>query len=709
MSDSENEEFNPEEKETPLVIRAAPVENRPLVTQVRRLPLGTTPVRGTTVRNTPIRGTSPERATLSRGATLRRISPNRGTTRGASLRRTSPVRGGSSQRTSPERVVRRTSPTRTVSSPTRTIPSLREETKIAPPIVEEKLNLNTLPPDVLQHIAEFSGINDIRTLVQTFSAAGVIRGIPLPLGSLEMTMDDTFRYFSNPGWNVTELKIVIEKNKSEFKLPEHMYAKLNKLELIGPIDVFTNLGNLYYCTSLKSFALRITSGGTSNGPKLDLLSKKITSLSIEDDKSTISVTDIIPTFPLLQHLSLRNNLISRIDFLKSTPRLLSLNLSGNILLVNIRGLEYCPNLTSLNLIDCIKLTRPEGWHFVPKLKELHLDLTTIQPDFHPDLNLYSQLETLDITNVRTLDWMPMMKKLTKLDLSKLNSLRGIDKFPNLTDLLLSGSFDNLVGLEECKNIQSLGLLNCPNLDDIWAIKDYTKLTNLEILNCPLIDDIPSFITLTNLTILGENKVDDYSFLAECRKLTHLAVRLKTTRAYIFYSSIANLEFLEVLSIAGGRDVEFPNLPNLSKLKHLTLYNFGFLRYLTYLKNFPSLQSLYLKGAISITDFASIGQLPNLEELRIEDCAALESLHGLQPCINLRTLIISNCQTLSNTHPLLQIRNRLTKVRISGTLLFLEGFNNQFMRNLSSQFPGWRVKRSTPDEVLGKNTLVVYGL
>jgi hypothetical protein len=318
-------------------------ENSPVVIRTHSY-RASSPVRtASSVRRTSNRTSSPSRVTSPERETLNRT--------------TSPVRGTLDRTTSPNRTlnteIRTSSPNRQVISTRNTS---QEEKKITPPIAEEKLNLSILPPEILQHIAEMLGYNDIRTLTKTFKSAAIIRTLPIPLGNIEITTFNTFRYFSNPEWNITELKIKLG-SVEEFKLPNHMYTKLNKLELIFPGGNSNLLANLFKCINLSSFTL---TGPPLNGEVASTiilsLTKKLTTLIISGN---VNIDPKI-NFPVLQHLTIRDENIPNLDFIQFTPKLLSLDLSGNNTLKDITGLKYCPNLTSLNVLKCRELVRPTG-------------------------------------------------------------------------------------------------------------------------------------------------------------------------------------------------------------------------------------------------------------------------------------------------------------------------------------------------------------
>jgi hypothetical protein len=312
------------------------------------------------------------------------------------------------------------------------------------------------------------------------------------------------------------------------------------------------------------------------------------------------------------------------------------------------------------------------------------------------------LEILYIFSTLPLDWVPEIKTLKKLFLFRLDTLEDIRKFPHLNSLSLFGSFTNLSGLEDCKEIESLTLVGCLNLDDISAIQDYTTIKELIIANCPQVERVPSFKSLTRLVITGDNKIEDYNFLSECTNLTTLMVDLRTARPYIFYYSIANLQFLETLEISRSEDVKFPYLPNLVNLKSLSLYDFSYLESFIYLRELPKLEKLHLYEIPKLKDFVSLAGCASLKELSVENCTDLHSLTGLEFCTNLNTLIIENCPDLGELDTLQLIKGQLIKVRISGTQLFVSDMNE-----FADTFPGWRAQRLTLDDGIG--SLITYGL
>lgn len=141
----------------------------------------------------------------------------------------------------------------------------------------------------------------------------------------------------------------------------------------------------------------------------------------------------------------------------------------------------------------------------------------------------------------------------------------LNKLSSLENLAIENSdvtSDQLMSLEQLKNLKSLDLKNCPNLKFDFIIR-IQNLTELSIQQCPLIDDkdLRNIDQLTKLRVNLNYNIDTLN-LNHMKKLKYLS--LKSTN-----SRIDELFELETLFITESLS---PCLKNLSKLKKLCFDN-----------------------------------------------------------------------------------------------------------------------------------------
>ena len=209
-------------------------------------------------------------------------------------------------------------------------------------------------------------------------------------------------------------------------------------------------------------------------------------------------------------------------------------------------------------VDFSKAMNPVVQFKDPKLKERILSEMKNQKLIDQDEQDITEKDALKVTNLSIASGE-----------SAISSLRGIEKFKNLTTLDLSGH----------------------QLSDITQLKDLNNLTNLN-LGDNQISDITSLKNLNNLTELQlhNNKITDISSIKDLTKLTYLVLDFNGEISNI--TSLKNLTNLTYLGLGENKISDITSLKNLNKLTEIHL-NGNQISDVTPLKDLTNLKNLWL--------------------------------------------------------------------------------------------------------------------
>ena len=210
--------------------------------------------------------------------------------------------------------------------------------------------------------------------------------------------------------------------------------------------------------------------------------------------------------------------------------------------------------------------------------------TDPMPDPPPEIGFLSNcsfLEGLDVTSLIDYDFsflkdLPNLKRLSVNTIGK-TEINLINQ-RSLEYLAIEWRKGKIRGLENCKNLSSLGLIDYSE-QDLNPIRSVGSLKDLRIKTAGIVS-VEGIEELHRLERL---------LLGNCRKLTSIR-------------SINGLEQLESLEIEACRKIsDFDELTNLPKLEHLRLTNCGEIASLAFTDNFPSLERLVINGNTTIAD------------------------------------------------------------------------------------------------------------
>ena len=205
--------------------------------------------------------------------------------------------------------------------------------------------------------------------------------------------------------------------------------------------------------------------------------------------------------------------------------------------------------------------------------------------------------------------------------SDLSPIAGLTKMKRL-DLSLGFEVTNLDALAGMTQLESLRLWGSSNngksgITDIGGLAGMTKLTDLQLNLGDVRDFSPlaGLVSLTNLNLYGDYKVEDLSPFAGMTKLTSLNIEL-------------------------GGTADFSPLAGMTSLTEMRIYGDYIIEDLSFLRNLTQLQSLqmnggYSEGAPVMDDLSDLSNLTKLTSIHMN--VPVASLDGLESLTSLREL------------------------------------------------------------------------
>ncbi len=394
----------------------------------------------------------------------------------------------------------------------------------------------------------------------------------------------------------------------------------------------------------------------------------------------------LPNLTTLKILSTAT--VTSIQGLGSLSALTHLNLRHNNLstLDNLQDMEKLAALTTLNLQDNFELNSLQGIEKLPSLNSLYLrnndNLSSLQ-----DLNKLTGLTTLHLRS-KLLNNLQVINKLTGLTTLDLNSnfmsnLQGLEKLVELTSLNLSGNkLTNLQGLEKLTELTTLNLSN-NNLNNLHGLENLTTLKTLSLTgnnNLSSLQGIEKLTALTTLKLSGKIKLDNLQGLEKLSSLTTLILS--------YNYNLSNLHDLEKLTSLTTLDLGSKNLKSLQGLEKLTSLttlnlrgNVLNLRGNVYLKNLQAIENLTTLVNLDLNGnkLKGLQYLEKLTSLTTLDLShnKLNSLQGLEKLTSLTTLNLSR-NNLTNLQGLEKL-TALTTLNLSGN----RNLNIQGLENLTA--------------------------
>jgi len=325
-------------------------------------------------------------------------------------------------------------------------------------------------------------------------------------------------------------------------------VNINTLSLIN-CDLVNSLVGLENCIALEN----ITFSGL---PCLDDISSlayciNIRELFIHDCEILEDVTGLAGIVEL-DYLQLSKcPRLSNLTPLASCFKLTKIDMHTCPSIMDVYFLSKCPNLEIISFMNCSSLSNLDGIQSCKKLKRLIITNCTIL-DLSP-LSLCTSLTVLrynknSLQNLDTLTSTSLQELY--LDESKIVSLVGLDKCPNLNVLSLV-QCDELMDISSvgsCLNLISLTINGCINLASLSGVQNCLALKDLSANDCIGLKSLKELSTCINLRRLDINRssfIYDITALTNCRKLIYLDIsycRLIT--------SVRELSFIPDLFIEG---------------------------------------------------------------------------------------------------------------------------------------------------------------
>jgi Leucine-rich repeat (LRR) protein len=205
----------------------------------------------------------------------------------------------------------------------------------------------------------------------------------------------------------------------------------------------------------------------------------------------------------------------------------------------------------------------------------------------------------------------------------LENLECCQEMPSLYLLELKGSsmLKSLAGVEHCKNLSTLRIEECPNLEEIEAI---ARLEKLEWLSISFSENEISFpvvsSSLKHVVLRGMQGFDDLRFLGNATKLEVLDLSESDVRSL---SGLEKMTSLDSVSLTSCYSLE--SLRGLSHLGSMTLLDLSDCRSLKNLDHIPEtnqLEHVVVKGCLELDDVDGLLKLKNLKIFEWLDCPKL---------------------------------------------------------------------------------------
>jgi len=124
----------------------------------------------------------------------------------------------------------------------------------------------------------------------------------------------------------------------------------------------------------------------------------------------------------------------------------------------------------------------------------------------------------------------------------------------------------------------------------------------------------------NIELINFNaKVKNLHLLPHFKSIKYVGIDTITPSLVELLTQLPNLQ---ILSISGNRQENWPALKSILSLKYIILYNIKKLSSLEFLRGMTQLESLFLSEVLKLNDISALETTPNIRELALEG-----NLHG----------------------------------------------------------------------------------
>ncbi|TYJ44799.1 hypothetical protein E1A91_A02G008900v1 [Gossypium mustelinum] len=464
-------------------------------------------------------------------------------------------------------------------------------------------------------------------------------------------------------------------------LKEFCISKCNRLSKIGEgLSTFTSLEELKLngCAKLSSIpdleefsSLRILD--ISDCEELETIPirercSSLEKLQVSSCPKLCKIGDWLSTSTNLEELKLSACAnLSSIPDLEGFSYLRILDISDCYKLETIPIRERCSSLEKLHVSSCPKLSKIGDWlSTCTSLEELKLNdcayLSAI-----PDLEGFSSLRILDLSDYHELETVPIRGRCSSLEKLHVSSCPKLSKIGD--------------GLSTSTSLEELKLNDCADLSSIPDLEGFSSLRILDISDCRELETIP---------IRGRCSSLEKLHVSSCPKLSKIGDWLSTSTS------------LEELKLSGCANLSsIPDLEGFSSLRVLDISDCHELKTVPIRGRCLSLEKLQISSCqniIKIEDWLStatcleelkLNNCPNLSSildlegfssLRILDCHKLETVPIRGRCVSLEKLLISRCPKLSNIGDGLSTATCLKELKLShcgnlNSIPVLKGFSS----------------------------------
>ncbi|KAF5198873.1 Disease resistance protein [Thalictrum thalictroides] len=413
----------------------------------------------------------------------------------------------------------------------------------------------------------------------------------------------------------------------------------------------------------------------------------------------------------LRNLDVSNTHIEKLPMLSKNSVMVQLILKDCEFLEELPPLEL-PRLQVLDLSGSTKFKtfKDDSLEKLCRLKTLNLSETQVAT--LPTLSQCSDLRKIILRNCLTLETLPQvgaLKRLELLDLSGAIAFKrfrddSLGKMEDLQELNLSGTqVVQVPSLSECRNLHNLILGNCSKLE---------ILPNLEALSALVVLDLSRAVSLTKFPTqstgqrnyhlevlnLSGTQVSDLSFLSGCINICQLFLRDCPNIQTL--PPLDKLTRLEVFDISGSNIGDFSFLSGCNNLRQLSLRGCSDLEVLSF-EGMHNLQKVDLSERPMKMLPSSFSGLKNVSTLLLKECLYLESLPRIESFTGLEVLDLS-CTKVRDFPNGISALNHLR-------FLKLQDGNNLWEFHSAKSFENFHLCLFAPKERIGERDIYLQGL
>ncbi|KAL5711116.1 hypothetical protein ACHQM5_021607 [Ranunculus cassubicifolius] len=335
-----------------------------------------------------------------------------------------------------------------------------------------------------------------------------------------------------------------------------------------------------------------------------------------------------------------------------------ISVESNLIQLLLKG---CPDLKELPHLDLQKLevlNLSGSIHFkkfsscsLGKLLRLKtLDLSATQVTELPNISGCSNLRHLVLRNCLSLETLPQLKELLKLEVLDLSGASAFKQFHDnylgemgkLQELNLSGTqVIEVPSLDLCRNLVKLIFRDCAKLETLPQLRALSRLNVLDLSGAVsfMAFQDQSFDDKDNLQIMdvSETQVVERPLLSGCSNLRQLLLRDCSKLKQL--PPVDILTRLEVLNLSGTKNLDLSILSGCLELRQLSLRCCSNMETLSF-ECMLNLEKVDLSGTSIRMLPLCFSEFRNLSELLLKGCSNLKMLPKLESLEKLKFLDIS---------------------------------------------------------------------